>query len=116
MKACRPAAHPDKEAEMPAHVETFCQTTDLYLEMLREAQRVEDKKLVALIRRRLKHAARPPVRTPAGCEIICFPRHVYSPMSAPIEDLPFWPRFGFGQIAAFATIYFLLISCHSYLL
>ena len=49
---------------MPAHVETFCQTTDLYLEMLREAQRVEDKKLVALIRRRLKHAAllygRPP--------------------------------------------------------
>ena len=100
---------------MPEQVETFCQTTDLYLEMLREAQRVEDKKLVALIRRRLKHTGRPPVLTPTGCEIIFFPRRVYSPMPAPIEDLPFWPRFGFGQIAAFGTIYFLLISCHAYL-
>ena len=100
---------------MPQPVETFCQTTDLYLEMLREAQRVEDKKLVQLIRRRLKHAARPPVWTAAGCEIICFPRRAYAPMPAPIEDLPFWPRFGLGQIVAFAAIYCLLISCHAYL-
>ena len=100
---------------MPKQVETFCQTTDLYLEMLREAQRVEDKKLVQLIRYRLKHAGRPPVLTSAGCEIICFPRRAYAPMPSPIEDLPFWPRFCFGQIAAFAAIYFLLISCHAYL-
>lgn len=100
---------------MPQPVETFCQTTDLYLEMLREAQRVEDKKLVQLIRRRLKHAARPPILTATGCEIICFPRRVYMPMPAPVEDLPFWPRFGLGQIAVFAGIYFLLISCHAYL-
>jgi hypothetical protein len=106
---------PDKEGAMPDHVESFCQTTDLYLEMLREAQRVEDKKLVQLIRCRLKHAARPPVLTAAGCEIICFPRRACGPMPSPIEDLPFWPRFGFGQIAAFAAIYFLLISCHAYL-
>ena len=61
---------------MPERVETFCQTTDLYLEMLREAQRVEDKKLVQLIRRRLKHMGRSPKFTSAGCEIICFPRPV----------------------------------------
>ncbi|MGD9330459.1 MAG: hypothetical protein PVJ53_04050 [Desulfobacterales bacterium] len=99
---------------MPERVETFCQTTDLYLEMLREAQRVEDKKLVGLIRHRLKHAGRPPVLTTTGCEIISFPRLTYSPMPVPTEDLPFWPRFGFGQIAAFGAIYFLLISCHAY--
>ena len=101
---------------MPERVETFCPTTDLYLEMLREAQRVEDKKLVRLIRRRLRHMGRPPKRTSAGCEIICFPRFIYSPVPAPLEDLPFWPRFGFGQIAVFAIVYGLLISCHSYLI
>ena len=101
---------------MPERVEMFCQTTDLYLEMLREAQRVEDKKLVQLIRRRLKHVGRPPKFTSAGCEIICFPRPVYSPLSAPIQDRPFWPRFGFGQILVFAVVYGLLISCHSFFL
>jgi len=101
---------------MPERVETFCQTTDLYLEMLREAQRIEDKKLVRLIRGRLKHVGRPPKRTAAGCEIICFPRPIYASLPAPIEDLPFWPRFGFGQIAIFAVVYGLLISCHTYLM
>lgn len=100
---------------MPEQVRTFCQTTDLYLEMLREAQRVEDKKLIQLIRRRLKHAAHPPVQTSTGCEIICFPRHAYMPMPTAIKDLPFWPRFGYGQVAVLAAIYFLLISCHTYL-
>ena len=99
---------------MPERVEMFCQTTDLYLEMLREAQRVEDKRLVQLIRRRLKHMGRPPKFTSAGCEIICFPRPVFSRMPAPIEDLPFWPRFACGQILVFAVVYGLLISCHSY--
>lgn len=99
---------------MPEPVEIFCQTTDLYLEMLREAQRVEDKKLVELLRRRLKHVAHPPTLTAGGCEIIRFPRRAYAPLPAPVEDLPFWPRFGFSQIAAFAALYFLLISCHSY--
>ena len=99
---------------MPAQLETYYQATDLYLQMLREAQRVEDKKLVRLIRNRLRHAGRPPVLTSAGCEIICFPRRVCAPIGAPIEDLPFWPRFGFRQIAAFAAIYCILISCHIY--
>ncbi len=97
---------------MPAQIETFCQTTDLYLEMLREAQRVEDKKLVRLIRDRLRHAGRPPALTSAGCEIIGFPRRVCGPLATPIEDLPFWPRFGLGQITAFVAVYGLLISCH----
>ncbi|MGD9098081.1 MAG: hypothetical protein PVF97_08335, partial [Desulfobacterales bacterium] len=97
---------------MPGQSETFCQTTDLYLEMLREAQRVEDKKLVRLIRNRLRHAGRPPALTSAGCEVICFPRRFCGSLAAPNEDLPFWPRFGFGQIAAFAAVYGLLISCH----
>ena len=101
---------------MPEPIETFCQTTDLYLEMLREAQRVEDKKLVRLIRRRLKHMSRPPKFTSTGCEVICFPRSIYSPMPAPIEDRPFWPRFGFGQILVFAVAYGLLISYHAYLM
>ena len=99
---------------MSERVEPFCQTTDLYLEMLREAQRVEDKKLVQLIRRRLKHGSRAPLRTASGCEIIVFPRPAYTPIPAPIEDRPFWPRFGLGQIAVFAAIYGLLISCHAY--
>lgn len=97
---------------MPEQFETFCQTTDLYLEMLRDAQRIEDKKLVCLIRNRLRHAGRAPVLTSAGCEIICFPRRVCESIAAPIEDLPFWPRFGFSQIAAFAAVYGLVISCH----
>ena len=101
---------------MPGQIETFCPTTDLYLEMLREAQRVEDRKLVRLIRNRLRHAGRPPALSSAGCEIICFPRRVCGPIVAPIEDLPFWPRFGFGQIAAFAAVYCLFISCHAYFL
>ena len=99
---------------MPEQFERLYQPTDLYLEMLREAQRVEDKKLVRLIRDRLRHAAHPPVLTTAGCEIIGFPRRVCSPIVAPIEDLPFWPRFSFGHIAAYAAIYCLLISCHAY--
>ena len=100
---------------MPEHFERVYQPTDLYLEMLREAQRVEDKKLVRLIRDRLRHSAHPPVLTSGGCEIIGFPRRVCAPIVVPpIKDLPFWPRFGFGQIAAFAAIYCLLISCHAY--
>jgi hypothetical protein len=100
---------------MPEQVRTFCQTTDLYLEMLREAQRVEDKKLIRLIRRRLKHAARPPVLTSSGCEIICFPRRVYAAIPSVNEDLPFWPRLDYGQVAVLAAVYFLLITCHTYL-
>lgn len=100
---------------MPAQFETFCHATDLYLEMLREAQRVEDKKLVRLIRNRLRNAGRSPALTSAGCEIICFPRRTCGSMTTPIEDLQFWPRFGFGHIATFAAVYCLLISCHAFL-
>ncbi len=100
---------------MPAPVETFSPTTDLYLQMLREAQRVEDKKLIRLLRDRLKHVGQPPKLTSAGCEIICFPGRGGLPVPSPIQDLPFWPHFGFGEIAAFAAIYLLMIACDTYL-
>lgn len=99
---------------MSEQARTFCQTTDLYLQMLREAQRVEDKKLIQLIRCRLKHVAHPPIQTSTGCEIISFPRHVYVAVPSTIKDLPFWPRFGFGQAAVLAAALF-LITYHSYL-
>ena len=93
---------------MSESYEPFFQTTDLYLEMLRDAQRVEDRKLVRMIRQRLKHARQVPVLTPCGCEIIFFPR-MEIPGRPPIEDLPFWPRRLARELLVLAAGYALLI-------
>ena len=97
---------------MSESYESYYQPTDLYLEMLRDAQRIEDRKLIRLIRRRLKHARQAPVLTPCGCEDIFFPRPAV-PCPPPIEDLPFWPRRLMRELFVLAAGYALLIFTHT---
>ncbi len=99
---------------MAESYEPFYPNTDIYLEMLREAQRVEDRKLIRMIRRRLVHARRSPVFTAGGCQIIFFPR-TEIPGHPPIEDLPFWPRRLARELVLFAAGYALLILSHTWL-
>ncbi len=61
---------------MPEPMEEFNETTDLYLEILMEAQRMEDKKLIHLVKQRLETMAPAPPPTRGGCKIIMFPRRV----------------------------------------
>ncbi len=61
---------------MPEIMEEFNETTDLYLEILVNAQRMEDKKLIRLIKQRLESvdaSSSPPTRR---CKIIMFPRRM----------------------------------------
>ena len=99
---------------MAESYEPFFPNTDIYLEMLREAQRVEDRKLIRMIRRRLKHARQSPIFTTGGCEIIFFPRSEI-PGHPPIEDLPFWPRRLARELVFLGAIYALLIVSHTLL-
>ena len=92
----------------------FNETTDIYLEMLQEAQQIEDRKLILMIHRRLrdlKHASR---LTAHGCEIITFP-HSFSPTIAPIQDGQFWPKFAHSQIAAILFSYILLVLSNRFI-
>ncbi len=59
-------------------IEEFNETTDLYLDILIEAQKLEDKKLIQLIRRRLENIEPSPPATGGGCKIIMFPRRAVS--------------------------------------
>lgn len=97
---------------MSESYEPFYQTTDIYLEMLREAQRLEDRKLIRMIRRRLKHLRQAPVLTPCGCEVIFFPR-AEMPCPPTIEDLPFWPRRLLRELVVLAAGYAFLIATHA---
>ncbi|MBL0713250.1 MAG: hypothetical protein JJV98_06070 [Desulfosarcina sp.] len=99
---------------MAESYEPFYQTTDIYLEMLREAQRVEDRKLIRMIRQRLKHARQAPIFTTGGCEIIFFPR-AEMPCHPLIQDLPFWPQRVVRQLIVLAAGYGLLIFTHTLL-
>ncbi len=97
---------------MSESYESYYPNTDIYLEMLRDAQRVEDRKLIQMIRQRLKSVRQAPVLTPCGCEIIFFPRAEY-PVRPPIEDLPFWPRRLVRELVVLAAGYALLIVSHT---
>jgi hypothetical protein len=92
--------------------EPFYPATDIYLDMLRDAQRVEDRRLIRMIRQRLKSLHQAPVLTPCGCEIIFFPRAEY-PLRPSIEDLPFWPRRLLRELVVLAAGYALLIVSHT---
>ncbi len=59
---------------MPEILEEFNETTDLYLEILLEAQKMEDKKLIELIKQRLEFIEPSPPPTTGKCKIIAFPR------------------------------------------
>lgn len=77
----------------------FSETRDIYLEILQDAQKVEDRKLIQLIGTRLRESCLTDPVLDNGCEIIPFPG-VYSIATAPppgsiLESGPFWPRFCF---------------------
>ncbi|MGD9368997.1 MAG: hypothetical protein PVH87_25050 [Desulfobacteraceae bacterium] len=76
---------------MPDKYLNFDETTDQYLQILREAQRVEDKKLVEMIRSRLKQKATRILATGSGCEIIMFPR-TWAPSMLLRQERQLWPR------------------------
>lgn len=66
-------------------------STDQYLQMLRVAQRIEDKKLAELIRARLKRHADKILISRSGCEIIKFP-NPWVPAPVLPEKRQMWPR------------------------
>lgn len=81
-----------------AHIDdSYSETKDLYLEILWHAQRVEDQKLIALIKERLRRKAESlSVSEPCG-QIIPFPILATGavPMpgnSMPSEESSLWPR------------------------
>ncbi len=92
---------------MPKRMEEYNETTDLYQDMLREAQRMEDKKLIEMIKQRLENIA-PPLATAGECEIIMFPRR-FLPSFQPVEESKFWPKVELVQLAAIFSAYALFI-------
>lgn len=79
--------------------EGYTVTKDLYLEILWQAQRVEDQKLVALIKQRLTRSAEKLSAAEAyGCgKIIPFPIAAVGPLpvgrlSLPQDEPTLWPR------------------------
>jgi hypothetical protein len=94
------------------HINEFSETTDLYLEILQEAQQIEDKKLIRIIRQRLMHSDPNNYQTNDGCEIILFPAHAAAPVNP--QDTPrFWPKFAFAQLGILLFTYLLLLTGHS---
>lgn len=96
---------------MPEKFAQYDETTDQYLQILRVAQRVEDKKLVELIRSRLKGQANRILMTSSGCEIIMFP-HTWAPTLLLREERQMWPRQPAAQGLALFGSYcsFILLS------
>jgi hypothetical protein len=90
------------------HLDSYNETTDLYLEILRKAQEVEDRKLIQIIRSRLKEVRAPSTDTRDGCALILFPKLPLSVQPAVHADL--WPRFELKHIAAILSAYLLLIT------
>ena len=91
----------------------YSETRDIYLEILHNAQKVEDRKLIKLIGSRLKEFSLAEAALDQGCEIIPFPAAcsiapAASPMVTP-ESNTFWPRFGFRHILWFSFCYVALI-------
>ena len=88
----------------------YNETTDLYLEILREAQKIEDKKLIIMIRERLAGSGLNSFLTPEGCEIIPFPCKS-TPPAQPLES-GFWPKMEALQMTLIFFMYLLLVSGH----
>ena len=92
--------------------ETFNETTDLYLQLLRKAQEVEDPRLVGMILKRLKQGVPHPVVTDSGCVIIPFPVSDSWSEPQPAESR-FWPKVAIAQVGCLVALYTLLIVGHS---
>ena len=91
----------------------YSETRDVYLEILHDAQKVEDRKLIALIGSRLREFSLAEATLDSGCKIIPFPAS-YSVAADPYQcKVPevntFWPRFGFRHILWLLFCYVVLI-------
>ena len=91
----------------------YNETTDLYLDLLQEAQQVEDRKLIRMIRSRLKDLREPATATADGCEVILFPRVAVPNLAPVVEERDFWPKFAHQQIAVIFSTYFILVTAFS---
>jgi len=88
------------------HVE-FNETTDLYLQILREAQLVEDRKLVRMVSQRLAKGHGCPEDLQEVARIIPFP----TACNGVAEDsLQLWPKFELAQLMIIVVCYILLIA------
>jgi hypothetical protein len=87
---------------MVAHIdESYSETKDLYLELLWQAQRVEDQKLVALIKERLRRRIDPVGAAEPCGNVIPFPAIAAGTISSPVlmkmtplpsDEPSMWPR------------------------
>ena len=82
----------------------YFEATDLYLEMLYTAQKVEDQKLMAIIRRRLKDQAHKMMIPESGCEVIVFPLGMNTTLVMP-EEKQLWPQKPFRHLMAIFISY-----------
>ncbi len=90
----------------------YIETTNLYWEMLWKAQRIEDRKLVHLIRRRLQDIKSRPC--PEPCRIIPFPVPA-SIVAAPLlyeSAFSFWPKYPLTGPLSFVAAYFMIIAAN----
>lgn len=92
----------------------FNETTDLYLQLLRRAQEVEDPRLVGMILERLKQGAPPLMATDSGCVVIPFPIDAARP-EARVDESRFWPQLAAAQVVVIVALYSLLVVGNSFL-
>jgi len=93
---------------MPDRSKEYVETTDLYLQILWEAQKVEDKKLVKMIRKRLTQNTPQILQAGFECEVIPFPRPFVPPVTV-AEEPQIWP-----QNPVFQTLF--VASCYAWLI
>lgn len=94
--------------------EEFNETTDLYLQLLRRAQEVEDPRLVGMILERLKPEVPHLAAAGSGCVIIPFPQLNTGPEAGP-DERRFWPRVAVAQVCYILAFYALVVAGHSLL-
>ncbi|MCP3952145.1 MAG: hypothetical protein GY697_08010 [Desulfobacterales bacterium] len=94
--------------------ETFNETTDLYLQLLRKAQEVEDPRLVGMILDRLQQGPPHLMATESGCVVIPFPMNVIRPESC-TDEARFWPRGAAAQVGHLMAFYALPVVAHSFI-
>ncbi len=86
----------------------YVETTDLYLEMLWQAQRVEDRKLVGLLHQRLLNLTSTKQTNPVACRIIPFPA-LRTTVPAAAAAPAFWPVRPATSVLAYLASYCLLL-------
>lgn len=87
----------------------YNETTDLYLDILHEAQKIEDKKLIRMIKDRLVHCDWKPFPASEECEIIPFPGS-FPPTFQTDEECRFWPKLDVLQMLLIFLAYLILVS------